>query len=99
MEIDNIAALNIFSDFLQDLQVKRRGVESTYEVVGEEEEQATDYRTKEPLWEDEEHTIPMHRKIWDYVPKTFLNDEDKRQIYTIGKIEKELMKLIGKVAG
>jgi len=41
-----------------------------YKVVGKESEQATDWRTGELKWEDEEKTIPYYRDKYDYVRLT-----------------------------
>ena len=44
-----------------------------YDIVGKSDEQATNYKTGELLWEDDEHTIPRYKDKWDYID---LSDSD-----------------------
>lgn len=66
----------------------------SYEAVGKETEQATDWRTGELLWEDEEKTIPKYRDHYDYVEKTSLNDEEAAYQAAINTIRQALEKLL-----
>lgn len=67
-----------------------------YKVVGKEEEQSTDWKTGELLWEDEEHTIPKYRDRFDYVPlpEEELPDECRLRVEVCKEFIKKLDKLI-----
>lgn len=75
---------------------KEKDIHQEYRRVGFEEEQATDWRTGELLWEDEEKTVPKFRDKYDYVTKddSELTDEDiaksKAYQYIMNQLERML---------
>jgi hypothetical protein len=58
-----------------------------YEIVEENYRQATDWRTGEPKWEDEEKTIPKMEDRYDFVeiPEEEMTEEEqiKRDVYDL----------------
>ena len=97
MEIDYKFLSELTTAIVDTIGDKLKGIKSEYTIIGKEEEQAKDFRTGDLLWEDEENTIPKFRDKWGWVEKE-LNDEDRNKIFTALKLEKELFKIIGKVA-
>lgn len=75
------------------LELEKANLRS-YEVIGEEEEQATDWCTGELLWEDDEQTIPKHRSKYGYVEKSMLTDEEQAYQAAINTIRVSLEKLL-----
>lgn len=66
-----------------------------YKVVGKESEQATDWRTGELKWEDEEKTIPCYRDKYEYVRLTEeeLNPEKRATLVAIDEVKAFLDKI------
>lgn len=50
----------VLGELYEDVVRIERGLHSDWGVIGKSDVQATDWRTKELLWEDEEHTIPKY---------------------------------------
>ena len=75
---------------------KEKDIRQEYRRVGFEEEQATDWRTGELLWEDEEKTVPKYRDKYDYVNKddSELTDEDWAKINAYQYIMSQLEKML-----
>ena len=85
----------ILCDMYDWLESRKKGLLQNYDVIGKEEEQATDWRTSELLWEDEEHTIPKYRDKYGYVdiPEDELSSEAKCELAIIDDLEQKLEKL------
>lgn len=89
--MNKFAEMKIKAEVLNDVyemitdEAKRRCMR--YEMVEENYQQATDWRTGEPKWKDEEKTIPLMENRWDYVeiPKEEMTDEEltKRDVYDL----------------
>jgi len=86
--------LDIVKDFYERLDRYEEESSLEYTVVGKSEEQAVDWHTKEPLWEDEDKTIPKYRDKYDYVKKEDLSDDDKARLEAINVIRTTLEKLV-----
>lgn len=86
--------IDIIKGIYERLNVFEDDVSQEYTVVGKTDEQAVDWHTKEPLWEDEDKTIPMYRDKYDYVKKEVLNDDDKARLEAINQIRTALEKLV-----
>ena len=76
------------------MQEKIKDVQQEYKPVGKHETQATDWRTGELKWDDEEKTIPHYDTKWDYVPKEKLTEEEKLRIEVYENIITKLEKLM-----
>lgn len=87
-EVDILTKLN---EKLADLEKDNL---MTYTVVGKETEQATDWRTGELLWEDEEMTIPKYRDHYDYVEKSVLTDDEKAFQAAVNTVRQALEKML-----
>ena len=85
----------ILGELYEKLENDLKYATKSYECVGKEDEQATDYRTGELRWEDEEKTIPYYRDKYDYVdiPEEKLSDEQKLRAKVIKNIMAKLEKL------
>ena len=90
------AQLEILERFSKVLDEMNNDATTDYRVVGKEEEQATNWKTGELLWEDEECTIPRYRDKWDSVVlKEDEMTEDKRaMVLAISHMRAELDKMI-----
>ena len=90
------AMLDIIEELYKSLDDTEKNVTYSYEAVGKEEEQATDWRTGELRWEDEEKTIPYYKNKYDYVKRdeADFSDYDKAKLEAIAEIRKALDKLI-----
>ena len=86
--------LDIVRRFYETLDGIENDVSQEYKVVGKTDEQAVDWHTKEPLWEDEEKTIPKYRDKYDYVQKENLDEDDKAKLEAINQIRIALEKLV-----
>lgn len=86
--------LDIVKDFYERLDRYEEETSLEYTVVGKSDEQAVDWHTKEPLWEDEDKTIPKYRDKYDYVKKEDLSDDDKARLEAINVIRTTLEKLV-----
>ena len=80
----------------EELKSREESISTDYECVGKEEEQATNWRTGELLWEDEEQTIPKYNNKYESVPKKPENftEEDLAQLEAIKIIRTTLETLI-----
>lgn len=74
-----------------------RDYSMSYEVIGKQTEQATDWRTGELKWEDEEHTIPYYANEYGYVPipEDKLRDESRIVVDVCKRFSQRLDKLLG----
>ena len=88
------ALLEKVENMVASLEQDRVYEGQSYEVIGTSDEQDTSWSTKELLWEDDEQTIPKYKKIYGYVDKTELDDDDKARIKAIDTIIEALMKLV-----
>lgn len=86
--------LDIVKNFFETLDRYEEDTSQEYTVVGKTDEQAVDWHTKEPLWEDEEKTIPKYRDKYDYVKKEELEEDDKARLEAINLIRTTLEKLV-----
>lgn len=88
------AILEKVESLVQSLEQDRVYAGQSYEVIGTSDEQDRSWSTKELLWEDEEKTIPKYKKIYGYVDKAELDDEDKAKIKAVDTIIEALLKLV-----
>lgn len=90
------AMLDVIEGLYQSLDDTEKNIAYSYEVVGKEDEQATDWRTGELKWEDEEKTIPYYKNKYDYVKRdeADFDDYDRAKLDAIAEIRKALDKLI-----
>lgn len=83
----------VLNDLYEVIESKEKSVKQDYRKVGEK--QATDWRTNELQWEDEEKTIPKMVPDYDYVEKTdaeFTEDDMLRlKVYQLMKTKLENM--------
>lgn len=86
--------LDIVKNFFETLDRYEEDTSQEYTVVGKTDEQAVDWHTKEPLWEDEEKTIPKYRDKYDYVQKENLDEDDKAKLEAINIVRATLEKLV-----
>ena len=88
--------LDILERFERILNDEEQDVGQIYKIVGKETEQATDWKTDELLWEDEEKTIPKYRDRYDYVAKTDdeMTEKDFARLSAISKLRETIEKMI-----
>jgi len=86
--------LDIVKNFFETLDRYEEDTSQEYTVVGKTDEQAVDWHTKEPLWEDEEKTIPKYRDKYDYIQKENLDEDDKAKLEAINIVRATLEKLV-----
>lgn len=86
--------LAIIKEFVEQLDERKKVIQQDYVQIGTSDEQEISWRTKEPLWEDAECTIPRLKKIYGYVDKAELTPSDKVKIDTIDELIKDLFKMI-----
>ncbi len=89
------ALIEVIDDLMRVLDDEFLDVSTEYREVGKETEQAVDWKTKEPIWADDEHTVPYFRPIYDRVPlaDSELSEEQKAKIAAIRQISQTLIKL------
>ena len=87
--------LSILETLFEELDSKERWATQKYVVVGETDEQETDWHGN-LKWEDDECTIPKYKKIWEYVDKEpdELDDDDRAIISAVNTIRATLERLI-----
>lgn len=80
---------NLLQDIIKDNSM-------SYEAIGKEKEQATDWRTGELKWEDEEKTIPYFKTVYGLVPipEDELYEENKIIMEVCKKFSQKLDKLL-----
>ena len=90
------AELEVLERLLNTLDNEERCYKQEYVQVGISDEQEKHWKTGELLWEDDEHTKPKYRKIYDYVdvPEDKLTDEAKVKLAACAKLRTMLEKLI-----
>ena len=90
------AQLEVIEKLLNTLSDMRRDATQDYRVIGKEDKQATNWKTGELLWEDEEKTIPRYDNKWGYVPLTGeeMTDDKKALLQAIEDMEKSLDKMV-----
>lgn len=86
--------LDIVKYFFEILDRNEEETSQEYACVGKSDEQAVDWHTKEPLWEDEDKTIPKYRDKYDYVKKENLDEDDKAKLEAINIVRATLEKLV-----
>lgn len=88
----------VLAELLDDLYVeidrKEQDARTEYKVTGKTEKQATDWRTGELKWEDEEKTIPKMEDKWETVPKENLTEDDEIRIRMCQYIKSQLEKML-----
>ena len=90
------AQLTIIEKLMDALNDLKKDTTQEYKVVGKEDKQATNWKTGELLWEDEEKTIPRYDNKWAYVeiPEEELTDEAKVTLQAIEEMKKKLDDMI-----
>lgn len=93
---DKMAQLEIIGEMLDKLEAKKKEITTDFRIVGKEDEQATNWKTGELLWEDEEQTIPKMRDKWADVeiPEEEWTDEIVAKVNAITEIAEKLRKMI-----
>jgi len=86
--------LEILENLFETLEREEQYAKQEWRCVGKEEEQATNWKTGELLWEDEEQTIPKYKDKYEYVDKEELTEDDKIKLNAIENVRKALEKLI-----
>lgn len=100
MKTDKIVAkkayLTVLEKLADSLEAQKKDVLTDYRIIGKEDKQATNWKTGELLWEDDEKTIPHYADMWGYVdiPEEELTEEAKATLKAIEEVEKSLEKLI-----
>ena len=86
----------VLSSLYDVVQEKIKDTQTDYRVVKKNATQATDWKTGEYLWEDEEQTIPKMKDEWGHVTKTDdeLTEEDRIRIDVLRDVGKALEKLL-----
>lgn len=87
------AELEVLGELLERLESVRTDTICSFEKTGTR--QQTTWRG-EPLWEDEEQTIPKMEDVWEYVPipEDELTEEQKVKAHAIASIKATLEKMI-----
>ena len=90
------AVLEVLERLWNELDAQLKDATFSYEIVGKEEEQATDWRTGELQWEDEEKTIPVYRNKYGYVPipEEKLTDDQYATVQAVATVRAMLEKLV-----
>ena len=88
------AQLEILQQLFDRLKSIEQDCLQSYERVGEE--QATDWRTGELKWEDEEKTVPKMTGKYEYIPKSVedMDDDEYAKYLAVDHIRTILEKLI-----
>jgi hypothetical protein len=84
----------ILEELYNIVENKEKDASREYKVIGKEDRQAKDWRTGEPKWEDEAHTIPIMEDKWGYVDKAELTEDDEIRIKICQHIKSQLEKMI-----
>lgn len=99
MEMKNVfeekaVVANELGRIYEYLQSRLNDLNTKYDVIGQS--QATNWKTGELLWEDEEQTIPKMSNDYGTVPKIAedYTDDDRIRIATIEKVMKMLEKAL-----
>lgn len=88
------ALAELLEKLYRSVEEEENSAHTEYKPVGKE--QATDWRTGELQWEDEEHTIPKMTDKWDYVVKDDeeLCPEDLAKIKACQYVKAQLEKML-----
>ena len=88
--------LNVMERLFKILDEEEEDLKQSYEVIGKEEEQATNWKTGELLFVDEEKTIPLYRDKYGYVDRkeSDYTDIDFAKLDAIKSIKQALEALI-----
>ena len=84
----------VLGDLYKQLEEKERATKRDYRKVGVYDEQDTNWKTGELLWEDEEKTIPKMKDRWDYVDKEELTEEEELYLQVCRRIKSALEKMV-----
>lgn len=86
----------ILSMLYERVEEYEKSCKTEYREVGKSDEQATNWKTGELVWEDGEKTIPKMKTVWDYVDKSAedLSEDDKLRIKVCQQIKAQLEKMI-----
>ena len=90
------AQIDVIEKLLEALDDLRKDTSKEYKKVGKETKQATNWRTGELLWEDEEKTIPKYEDRYEYVdiPEEQMTDSKKALLQAISDMESKLDAMI-----
>lgn len=88
--------LNVMERLFKILDDEEEDLKQSYEVIGKEEEQATNWKTGELLFVDEEKTIPLYRDKYGYIDRkeSDYTDIDFAKLDAIKTIKQALEELI-----
>ena len=89
------AKAEILDELYARVQEKHKDAFQEYRSTGEQE-QCTDWRTDELLWEDEEKTIPKMRDVygWFDIPENELTEERLAKIWACETLLEALEKML-----
>ena len=86
--------LEVLETLYEKVQEKIKDVQTEYKPIGKYDEQATDWRTGELKWDDEEKTIPHYETKWGHVPKEELTEEEELRVKVCENLLVKLEKLM-----
>ena len=86
----------ILDKLYRQVQAEEDNCRQEYRQVGVSEEQEKHWKTGEPIWEDEEKTIPKMRALYDYVMKDEeeLDEDDYAKIKACQYIKAQLERMV-----
>ena len=90
------ALLDVLEKLMTELDTIEKNTTTEYRAVGKSEEQMTNWKTGELLWEDEEKTVPKMCDKYDYVDLTEdeMTDENIATLEAIKTVKEILEKLV-----
>ena len=90
------AVLDVLERLMNTIDSIENETTTEYRVVGKSEEQMTNWKTGELMWEDEEKTVPKMRDEYGYVDLTEdeLTDENRATLEAIKVVKEVLEKLV-----
>ncbi len=90
------ALLDVLERLMNTIDSIENETTTEYRVVGKSEEQMTNWKTGELMWEDEEKTVPKMRDEYGYVDLTEdeLTDENRATLEAIKVVKEVLEKLV-----
>jgi hypothetical protein len=90
------ALLDVLERLMNTIDSIENETTTEYRVVGKSEEQMTNWKTGELMWEDEEKTVPKMRDEYGYVDLTEdeMTDENLATLEAIKVVKEVLEKLV-----
>ena len=90
------AVADILVELGKNLDSIRKNTVQSYEIIGKSDTQAVDWKTKEPLWEDEEQTIPKYEPKWGWVdiPESEFDEEQRAKLSAITLVAAALERIV-----